>query len=174
MSRMPGDEVSILSRRGIEAQMLRNVHDVITVRSGKAEADAVINEAVSEAAIAQGRQLAETVGHTPTLKDLQSVLALWTREDALSMDIIESTPERLSFNVTRCRYAEMYRQMGLGHLGHLFSCNRDGDFCIGFNPAIVFERTQTIMDGAPYCDFRYRMVSGKREDKPVSETGSKS
>lgn len=27
----------------------------------------------------------------------------------------------------------------------------------GFNPDIAFSRTQTIMEGATHCDFRYRM-----------------
>jgi hypothetical protein len=27
----------------------------------------------------------------------------------------------------------------------------------GFNPKIKFKRTQTIMEGAPYCDFRYTL-----------------
>ncbi len=47
--------------------------------------------------------------------------------------------------------------MGLGDIGHLLSCNRDGDFCIGYNPEIEMTRTQTIMKGASHCDFRYRM-----------------
>jgi hypothetical protein len=51
----------------------------------------------------------------------------------------------------------MYRDMGLGEIGHLLSCNRDGDFCIGYNPNMELTRTQTIMKGASHCDFRYRM-----------------
>ncbi len=51
--------------------------------------------------------------------------------------------------------------MGLGDIGHLLSCNRDGDFCIGYNPKMELTRTQTIMKGAPYCDFRYRLKSDK-------------
>ena len=47
--------------------------------------------------------------------------------------------------------------MGLGDIGDLLSCNRDGDFCIGYNPEMELERTQTIMKGASHCDFRYRM-----------------
>ncbi len=42
------------------------------------------------------------------------------------------------------------------------SCNRDGAFCEGFNPAIKLERGQTIMQGASHCDFRYS-VSGDGE-----------
>jgi hypothetical protein len=57
--------------------------------------------------------------------------------------------------VTRCKYAEAYKEMGLGRIGHLMSCNRDGTFCEGYDPNIALERAQTIMQGAPCCTFRY-------------------
>src|SRR3546814_176352 len=81
---------------------------------------------------------------------------LWTMNDALEIDLLHQDEERFDFNVTRCRYAEMYREMGLEHIGHLLSCNRDGTFCQGYAPNIKLERSQTIMHGASHCDFRYR------------------
>ena len=42
----------------------------------------------------------------------------------------------LDFNVKRCRYAETYRAMGLGEIGAILSCNRDGAFCEGYDPRI--------------------------------------
>ena len=45
--------------------------------------------------------------------------------------------------------------MGLGHIGHLMSCNRDGTFCEGYDPNLRLERRHTIMSGAPRCTFRY-------------------
>jgi len=50
----------------------------------------------------------------------------------------------------------MYRAMGLGHVGHLLSCNRDGAFCEGYDSNITLDRRQTIMGGADRCTFRYR------------------
>ena len=49
--------------------------------------------------------------------------------------------------------------MGLGKIGHLLSCNRDGTFCQGYDPNITLERKQTIMEGASCCTFRYRYKS---------------
>ena len=60
-----------------------------------------------------------------------------------------------AFDVIRCRYAEMYREMGLAEIGPLLSCQRDGSFCEGYDPRIKLTRTQTIMQGASHCDFRY-------------------
>ena len=67
----------------------------------------------------------------------------------------EQSDDRLSFDVTRCRYAELYRALGIPELGAVLSCNRDAALIDGFNPAVTFVRTQTIMEGAPCCDFRY-------------------
>ncbi len=45
--------------------------------------------------------------------------------------------------------------MGLGEIGHLLSCQRDGTFCEGYDNRLKLERTQTIMQGATHCDFDY-------------------
>lgn len=151
------NDLPILERRRIEAMILKHVFDVIKDRAGRKEAEAVIGEACSRSAIEQGRQMAELVDHPPDLTDFAAIMPNWTREDALEIEPVEMTEKKMDFNVVRCRYAEMYREMGLGDIGHLLSCNRDGDFCIGYNPDIELTRTQTIMKGADHCDFRYRM-----------------
>jgi hypothetical protein len=79
----------------------------------------------------------------------------WRKNNALEIEILELNEEHYDFNVTRCRYAEMYRSLGLGELGAVLSCNRDYSLVEGFNPEIKLERAQTIMKGAPCCTFRY-------------------
>ena len=79
----------------------------------------------------------------------------WLRGDALTIEVMEKSDTRYRYNVTRCKYAEMYRDMGLGEIGHLLSCQRDGTFCEGYDDRIKLKRTQTIMQGATHCDFDY-------------------
>jgi hypothetical protein len=81
---------------------------------------------------------------------------------------LERTEERFSFNVTRCRYAEMYRAPGVPELGALLSCNRDYSLIEGFNPDVTLTRTQTIMQGASCCDFRFQL----HHPSPDAEGGS--
>ena len=59
--------------------------------------------------------------------------------------------------MTRCRYAELYRALGIADVGALLSCNRDFSLIEGFNPDIELTRTQTIMQGASHCDFRFKL-----------------
>ena len=40
-------------------------------------------------------------------------------------------------------------------MGYYLSCGRDAAFAEGFNPDIRMTRTQTIMQGAAFCDFRF-------------------
>jgi hypothetical protein len=49
----------------------------------------------------------------------------------------------------------MYRSLGIAEVGALLSCNRDFSLVEGFNPDIALTRTQTIMQGASHCDFRF-------------------
>jgi len=73
------------------------------------------------------------------------------------IDVLEENENTFSFDVTRCRYAEMYNALGIPELGEILSCNRDYALIEGFNPDVELQRRQTIMDGAPYCDFRYQI-----------------
>ena len=82
---------------------------------------------------------------------------VWSAGGALEFEILEKSAERFSFDVTRCRYAEMYREMGLTGLGDVLSCNRDGAFCGGYDARIRMTRTETIMGGAKRCTFRFTL-----------------
>jgi hypothetical protein len=95
------------------------------------------------------------------------IFELWTRGGALEIDVLEASDARFDFDVTRCRYAETYREMGFGEIGHLLSCNRDATFVEGFDPRLRLERAQTIMAGAPCCTFRYRLADP--EDTPLPD-----
>jgi hypothetical protein len=75
------------------------------------------------------------------------------------MNLEERSENRLVFAVTRCRYAEMYRELGIPEPGVLLSCNRDHAFLEGFNPKLKLTRAKPIMGGADFCDFRYETKS---------------
>ncbi len=149
--------VSMLELRRIEAAILRDVYEVVLGRSGKKEAEAVVAEAVSKSAVAQGKAMRAQLGREPDLEDFSNLIPLWEADGALEIELLHEAPDRLDFNIKRCRFSEMYREMGLGEIGHLLSCNRDAEFCVGYNPDMKLTRTQTIMQGAAHCDFRYRL-----------------
>ena len=83
---------------------------------------------------------------------------------ALEIEVLKASKTQFDFNVNRCRYAEMYREMGLEEIGHLLSCNRDATFCEGFEPNLKLVREQTLMEGASFCSFRYSLENSDNFD----------
>lgn len=152
----------ILTRRRIEAAFAQGIYEEMAAELGAEAARRVLSAAVVKMAKATAAEMAKSApSGTPDLDSFRAIQSLWTAEDALRIEVVESTPDRFDFNVVKCRYAETYKEMGLAELGAVLSCNRDGAFCEGYDPKLKLTRTQTIMGGASHCDFRYRReVSG--------------
>jgi hypothetical protein len=65
-------------------------------------------------------------------------------------------PERLEFDITGCRFAQFFRELGEPELGFALLCSMDNSAAEEVGKGDVeFKRTQTIMQGADHCDFRY-------------------
>jgi predicted ArsR family transcriptional regulator len=148
--------IGVLNRREVEARLLAPLIDALGARFGMDEVVEVVRDTIIDLATKQGAALAEQMGGDG-LPCFAESLSAWTQDNALEIELLESSDAAFDFNVTRCRYAEMYRALGVPELGAIFSCNRDAALIQGFNPEVAFQRTQTIMQGAPFCDFRYRL-----------------
>ena len=149
-------ELGILARRKIEAAIIAPIYDEMRQAIGEEKARDILRRAIRRAAIDAGAEMASRADGEADLESFKAIQHLWTKDDALTIEVIEDKPGVFDFNVKRCRYAETYRAMGLGGIGDILSCNRDGAFCEGYDPRIKLTRTQTIMGGASHCDFRYR------------------
>jgi L-2-amino-thiazoline-4-carboxylic acid hydrolase-like protein len=145
----------MLEKRRIEAAILKHVYDTLKASHGVEVAKRAVADAVRSSSVEQAAEFAAKVGGKTSLRTFIERQELWTRGGALEREVIEESDTRYRFNVTRCKYAEMYRDMGLGEIGHLLSCQRDGTFCEGYDKHLKLERTQTIMQGATHCDFDY-------------------
>jgi hypothetical protein len=155
---MSDNRLGILEQRRIEAAFAKGIYEEMAAALGEAPAKAILSRAVVKLAKQTAAEMAqEAPGGEPSLEHFIALQPLWTKGDALTIDTLHKDETRYDFNVTRCRYAEMYKAMGLAELGAVLSCNRDGAFCEGYHPKLKLERTQTIMGGATHCDFRYRM-----------------
>jgi hypothetical protein len=155
---MSDERLGILEQRRIEAAFARGIFEEMAAELGAERAKAILSRAVVKLAKQTAAEMAkEGPGGQPSLDHFIALQPLWTKGDALRIDTLRKDATHYDFNVTRCRYAEMYKAMGIAELGAVLSCNRDGAFCEGYDPKLKLERTQTIMGGATHCDFRYRM-----------------
>ena len=153
---MAKTDLPILEQRRIEANIIKPIFAELKSELGETRARQLLETAIEKDALAQGRAYAEEQSDPTNLTRFHALLPQWTANGALEIESIESTETTLNYNVTRCRYAEMYKEMGLSDIGHILSCGRDGTFCKGYDARIELSRSQTIMQGASHCDFRHR------------------
>jgi hypothetical protein len=156
------DRMGILARRRIEAEIIKPIYEILKRDFGVERAQAVIAEAIRGAAIEAGQHFAAQEPNGTSVASFIALQVLWERDDALDVKVQTADDQHYDYDVHRCSYAEMYHAMGLGEIGHLLSCARDSYFIDGYDPRIQLTRTQTIMQGATHCDFRYKL----REDRP--------
>jgi hypothetical protein len=153
---MSMNDLPTLTKRRLQAEVIGPIYAEMAAELGEEKAARILDRAIRKAAIAEGRVFAgRAPGGITSMADFIRLYELWTADGALEMKVLEANDERFDFDITRCRYAETYKEMGLGQIGHLLSCNRDGTFCQGYDRNITLERKQTIMQGADRCTFRY-------------------
>ncbi len=152
-------EIGMLAQREIEARIAGPLIKAFMAEIGEERALEIAQEVIVSLAKESGEMLRELAGGG-SLEDFAKGMARWSKDDAVTSDLLEVTPDKISMNTTRCRYAEMYRELGMADLGFALSCARDFALVEGFNPKIKLERTQTIMEGAEHCDFRFTLRKG--------------
>lgn len=157
------NEIGVLTRREIEARILAPFLDAFSAELGRERVMEIAAEVIVRIAREQGSLLAEQMGGC-TLAHFADSLHNWMKDDAMQIEVLAQNETRFDFNVTRCRYAEMYAHLGVPELGATLSCNRDQALIEGFNPDVSLQRSQTIMRGATHCDFRYSLQPQKRDD----------
>ncbi len=171
-----GPQLTLLQQREIEARIVGPLIQAVRAELGEEQTLKLVRAVIADLARQSGADVARLLGEA-TLEAFAQALDRWREGGALEIELLEQSPERLDFNVTRCRYAEMYRALGLADLGSSLSCVRDFALIQGFNPEIQLTRTQTIMEGAHFCDFRFRAPgaaprpSGADRERRVTDGG---
>lgn len=155
------NDIGVLKRREIEARIVAPLLERFGTEFGHDRVHELARQVVVEVAQDQGQSMAEMLGAND-LNAFAGSMEAWTRGGALEIEVVEQSETKFAFNVTRCKYAEMYRELGKADLGAAMSCNRDGTMVEGFNPDISFTRTQTIMAGASHCDFLYELPESEK------------
>ena len=161
---MPQPTITHLERRKIQAEVLIPMVQAFQRAIGKELANEIAREVIVELARKDGVRWARQFGDD--LSGIEKVSEVWAGGGGLGIEPIGKSADKLDFNVTRCRYAEFYKELGLPELGYLFHCNRDFAMVEGFSPTLTLKRTQTIMEGASHCDFRFvRKAVNDLEDR---------
>ncbi len=154
------NEVGLLNRREIEARLLIPLIKAFSAELGEERAMDIVRKVIHDIAFQQGMQLAKSI-EVNDLEHFAVVQEGWKKDNAIQTEVLEQTARKFSFNVYRCRYAELYEHLGIRELGKMLSCDRDFALIEGYNPKIQLTRTQTIMEGADICDFCFEQKGHK-------------
>ena len=146
-------KIGVLMRRETEVRILIPFLQDLFKEFGKETILNILEKTIKEISKTQGEELSKEYGNN--VDAFLETLKFWTKDDALEIDVLEKSDSKLHFNLTRCKYAEMYKALGVSDLGAVLSCNRDAALIEGFNPKASLGRKETIMSGDKCCTFRY-------------------
>jgi predicted ArsR family transcriptional regulator len=151
-------DIPAIEQAKIQAQVLVPLVKALRAELGEEKADALVRKALA----GLYRKLGERWSREQGGGDLGGTVAaafdkLFAAGNALDYEVLRKTPEAFDLNVTGCRYARFYKEIGAPELGFLLVCSADFPMAEGLGPDVQLTRTQTIMQGASHCDFRYAL-----------------
>ena len=154
--RVTAEDLPLLERRRVEAQVLVPVIRALQECFGADAVNEVVARAISELARSQGAS--QRGDHEVRVPDIRRLVRQTgpVAEGSLTATIHEGDDQNFGFDVTHCQFVELYGELGASDLGFLLSCSRDFTYYQGLAPELEFSRSQTLMQGASFCDFRYR------------------
>ena len=113
-----------------------------------------VNAALAERLRRQLAQAREAKAPPGDPRKLAEGTETYAAGDALDYEILACDEERFDMNVTRCQYTALMERLQARDLGPLLVCG--ADFAMAERAGLELVRTQTCMQGASHCDFRYR------------------
>ena len=150
-------EISMLDKVKIQAQVLVPVMQALREKLGRDEADALVKGALRDWSKAIFAGIAEGIDGSPRKKfaAMNTALADVTERE-VTFDMHRRDKQALEFDITSCRFAEFFRALSEPELGALLICHVDADIADAGGDEVNFSRTQTLMQGASCCNFRYK------------------
>ena len=147
--------IPLIEQVKIQAQVLVPLVRALQSELGEERANALVRKAIGPIYRRYGEAWWEQAAG-----DFGQVLSTSFRRfasgEALDYRVVEQTPETFAVDVTGCRYAKFYQELGEPELGFLLTCGADFSLADGF-AGVELKRTRTIMQGADHCDFRFKL-----------------
>jgi hypothetical protein len=159
-------DIPLIEQVKIQAQVLVPLVKALQAELGEERANAIVRNALGELYRKYGEKWWRTQGARNLGEKIASAFETFAAADALEYAVVKKTPDAFDINVTACRYAQFYNKIGAPELGFLLTCSADFSHAEGFGANVQLTRTQTIMQGASHCDFRYALKKNERDAVP--------
>lgn len=158
-------DIPLIEQVKIQAQVLVPLVKALQAELGEERANAIVGKALGDLYRRYGEKWWQTQGARDPVEKMVSAFAMFAAGDALEYEVVKKTPDAFEVNVTECRYAKFYNEIGAPELGFLLTCSVDFAHAQGFGASVQLTRTQTIMQGASHCDFRYALQQSKKDPR---------
>ena len=155
-------DIPVIQQAKIQAQVLVPLVKALQAELGEERANSLVRNALGDLYRSFGETFWQAKQDQNLGKFMSSAFKTYASDSALDYTVVEQSEDAFAIDVTGCRYAEFYKELGEPELGFLLVCTADFPTAEGFGSDIKLTRTQTIMQGASHCDFRYKR-SGKTE-----------
>jgi L-2-amino-thiazoline-4-carboxylic acid hydrolase len=150
-------DIPLIEQIKIQAQVLVPLIKTLRAELGEERANTIVRKALADLYRKFGEKWWRAKGGCDLGETMASAFNRFAAGDALDYEVIRKTPDGFDINITGCRYANFYKEIGAPELGFLLVCSADFSMAEGFGPDVQLTRTQTIMQGASHCDFRYAL-----------------
>jgi L-2-amino-thiazoline-4-carboxylic acid hydrolase-like protein len=150
-------DIPIIEQVKLQAQVLVPLVRALQAELGEEPANAIVRKVLEDLYRKYGEKWWRTQGALSLGEKMSSAFDRFAAGDALDYEVVKQAPDAFELNVTGCRYASFFNQIGAPELGFLLICSADFPMTEGFGADVQLTRTQTIMQGASHCDFRYTL-----------------
>ena len=151
-------DIPLIEQIKIQAQVVVPVIKALEAELGAERAHAIVRQALGAHFRALGERWWRAQGAGNFGDKLAASFQQFAAADALDYEVLQQTENAFDVNVTGCRYARFYQALGVPELGFLLVCSADITMAAGSGAGMQLTRTQTIMQGAAHCDFRYSLT----------------
>lgn len=150
-------DIPLIERVKIQAQVLVPLIKALRTELGEPRANALVQRTLGELYRGYGEKWWRAQGSSDLGQTMAKAFDGFAAGDALGYVVVQQTPDAFEAHVTSCRYAQFYQQLGVPELGFLLTCSADFPLAEGYGAGVQLTRTQTLMQGASHCDFRYTL-----------------
>jgi len=148
--------IPVIEQAKIQAQVLVPLIKALQAELGEEHANALVLKALGDVYRRIGERWWRARESRHVGENMALAFASFAKGDAVDYSVRAQSQDTYEIDVTRCLYAQFFEELGEPELGLLLVCSLDFPFAEVFGPDIKLTLTQTIMQGASHCDFRYR------------------
>jgi L-2-amino-thiazoline-4-carboxylic acid hydrolase-like protein len=138
-------DIPVIERAKIQAQVLVPLIKALQAELSKERANALVRRVLGDVYRRLGEQWWRAKQSRHVGENMTLAFASFAKGDALDYSVRGQSEDTFEVDVTGCRYAEFYKELGEPELGFLLVCSSDAPFAEGFGSKIKLTRTQTII-----------------------------